>query len=94
MGHAHRRSEAAQGIIDAGKQALTISPGDVQGVNGFAQPGDHVNVIVTVDIEFGLTAVGESPIFGIPGDTGGDGTEGEAPAKPWSFPTPVSCSRT
>ncbi len=63
-------------IIETGKQALTISPGDVQGVNGFAQPGDHVNVIVTVDIEFGLTAVGNQPSFGIPGDTG-DGTEGE-----------------
>lgn len=64
-------------LIDAGKQAITISPGDVQGINGFAQPGDLVNVIVTVEIEFDATALGQAPDFGIPGDTGGGGTEGE-----------------
>lgn len=67
--------------IPEGKQALTISPGDVQGVNGFVEPGDLVNVIVTLDIEFDLTEVGQAPDFGIPTDTGAEGTTGEAPAE-------------
>jgi len=58
--------------ISAGKQALTISPGDVQGINGFAQPGDLVNVMVTVDLEVGLTATSEAPSFGVPTQTGTD----------------------
>jgi Flp pilus assembly protein CpaB len=58
--------------IAAGKQALTISPGDVQGINGFAQPGDLVNVMVTVDLEVGLTAASQAPSFGVPTQTGTD----------------------
>lgn len=65
--------------ITTGKQALTISPGDVQGVNGFAQPGDLVNVIVTVDLEVGLTAGAQAPDFGVPGATGTN-EEGESEA--------------
>ncbi|MGF1668326.1 MAG: Flp pilus assembly protein CpaB [Acidimicrobiia bacterium] len=63
--------------IAAGKQALTISPGDVQGINGFAQPGDLVNVMVTVDLEVGLTAASQAPSFGVPNQTGTD-AEGNA----------------
>jgi Flp pilus assembly protein CpaB len=65
--------------IAAGKQALTISPGDVQGINGFAQPGDLVNVMVTVDLEVGLTAASQAPSFGVPSQTGTD-AEGNAEA--------------
>jgi pilus assembly protein CpaB len=54
-------------LIPEGKQAITVSPGAVQGVNGFVRPGDRVNIIITVDIEFRLTALAqESPDFGIP----------------------------
>lgn len=59
-------------LIEPGKQAVTVSPGDVQGVNGFPQPGDLVNVIVTVDIEFDQTVVGSTPDFGIPTEDGGE----------------------
>lgn len=53
-------------LIGEGNQALTISPGQIQGVNGFVQPGDKVNMIVTLDIDFELTALTEVPDFGIP----------------------------
>jgi pilus assembly protein CpaB len=52
-------------LIPSGKQAITISTDAVRGVNGFIKPGDRINVIVTIDIEFNLIPV-ESPIFGIP----------------------------
>ncbi|MFQ5522473.1 MAG: Flp pilus assembly protein CpaB [Acidimicrobiia bacterium] len=38
--------------IPSGKQALTVSTGQVQGVNGFIEPGDRINMIITIDIEF------------------------------------------
>jgi Flp pilus assembly protein CpaB len=38
--------------IPSGKQALTISTGNVQGVNGFIEPGDRINMIITISIEF------------------------------------------
>lgn len=62
-------------LIPEGKQAITVSPGAVQGVNGFVRPGDRVNIIITVEIEFRLTALAqESPDFGIPvEDTTADG---------------------
>jgi pilus assembly protein CpaB len=62
-------------LLQTGMQAITISPGDIQGVNGFANPGDHINVIVTLSLEASLTGV-QQPSFGIPGDTG-DGTDTE-----------------
>lgn len=52
--------------ISEGKQAITISPGAIQGVNGFVQPGDRINAIITIDIDFALTALAEEPEFGIP----------------------------
>ena len=62
-------------LLPTGMQAITISPGDIQGVNGFANPGDRVNVIVTLSLEASLAAI-DLPSFGIPGETedpAGDG---------------------
>jgi pilus assembly protein CpaB len=59
--------------IPSGKQALTVSTDQVRGVNGFIQPGDRINAILTLDIEFELLP-GEGPGFGIPE---GEDTEGE-----------------
>jgi Flp pilus assembly protein CpaB len=55
-------------LIPSGKQALTISTDAVRGVNGFVRPGDLVNLIVTLDIEFSQIPV-DSPIFGVPTET-------------------------
>ena len=64
-------------LIPSGKQALTISTDAVRGVNGFVRPGDLVNLIITLDIEFNQIPV-DSPIFGIPTETtAADGTGGE-----------------
>ncbi len=43
--------------IPSGKQAITISTGNVQGVNGFVEAGDRINMIITLDIEFDLIPV-------------------------------------
>jgi Flp pilus assembly protein CpaB len=43
--------------IPSGKQALTISTSNVQGVNGFVEAGDRINMIITLDIEFDLIPV-------------------------------------
>lgn len=40
--------------IPSGKQALTIGANNLQGVNGFVEPGDRVNLIITVDLRFDL----------------------------------------
>ena len=64
-------------LIPSGKQALTISTDAVRGVNGFVRPGDMINLIITLDIEFTQIPV-DSPIFGIPTETtAADGTGGE-----------------
>ncbi|CAN5849521.1 hypothetical protein BH23ACT5_BH23ACT5_22140 [soil metagenome] len=55
--------------ILAGKQALTISTDQIRGVNGFIRPGDRLNAILTIDIEFDLLP-GEGPGFGIPTEDG------------------------
>lgn len=64
-------------LIPSGKQAMTISTDAVRGVNGFVRPGDLINLIITLDIEFNQIPV-DSPIFGVPTDT--TGTEGEPAA--------------
>lgn len=64
-------------LIGEGLQAITISPGSVQGVNGFVEPGDRINVIVSLDIEARLIPQGEAPDLGLPTEPGGEG-EGEA----------------
>lgn len=59
-------------LIGEGKQAITIAPGQVQGVNGFVRPGDRINAIITLDIALNLTAVGQ-PSFGVAGAQTGEG---------------------
>lgn len=44
-------------VIPAGKQALTIQVGQVQGVNGFIEAGDLINMIITIDIPADLIPV-------------------------------------
>lgn len=54
-------------LLAEGTQAITISPGAIQGVNGFVQAGDRINAIITLSIDFELTALAEdAPDFGIP----------------------------
>jgi Flp pilus assembly protein CpaB len=64
-------------LIPSGKQAMTISTDAVRGVNGFVRPGDLINLIITLDIEFNQIPV-DSPIFGVP--TEPTPPEGEAAA--------------
>jgi len=40
--------------LASGNQAITISTSDIQGVNGFVEAGDRINMIITLDIEFDL----------------------------------------
>lgn len=61
-------------LISEGMMAMTISPGDVQGVNGFVQPGDKINVIGSFALEFDPAALGQTPDFGIPVAEGTDPT--------------------
>jgi Flp pilus assembly protein CpaB len=66
--------------IPSGKQALTISTSNVQGVNGFVEAGDRINMIITLDIEFDLIPVDFEGIT-LPDDeptTGDETTETEA----------------
>jgi Flp pilus assembly protein CpaB len=64
-------------LIPSGKQAITISTDAVRGVNGFVRPGDLINLIVTLEIEFNQIPV-DSPIFGIPAEPAPtDGTAAE-----------------
>ncbi|HEY5890546.1 MAG TPA: Flp pilus assembly protein CpaB [Acidimicrobiia bacterium] len=37
-------------LIPSGKQAMALGLDEIRGVNGFVQPGDRVNLIVTLDI--------------------------------------------
>ncbi len=53
-------------LLTPGTQAITISSGQVQGVNGFVEPGDLLNAIITLDIDFNLTALGQEQDFGLP----------------------------
>ncbi len=62
-------------LIPSGKQAMTISMDTVRGVNGFVEAGDHVNLIITLDIEFRLIPDEFSGINVAPPDPD---TEGEA----------------
>lgn len=60
--------------IPSGKQALTVSTDQVKGVNGFIQPGDRINAILTIDIEFQLLPE-NAPGFGIPQEEPAEGEE-------------------
>jgi Flp pilus assembly protein CpaB len=55
--------------IPSGKQALTVSTSNVQGVNGFVEAGDRINMIITLDIAFDQLPV-ESDGVTLPPDTG------------------------
>lgn len=55
-------------LIASGNQAITISTSDVQGVNGFVEPGDRINMIITLDIEFDLLPVDGGPTLPVEGD--------------------------
>lgn len=58
--------------IPSGKQALTVSTDQIKGVNGFIRPGDRINAILTIDIEFDLLP-DSAPGFGVPSDEGDEG---------------------
>jgi len=58
--------------IGSGNQAITISTSDVQGVNGFVEAGDRINMIITLDIEFDQIPIEGAPTLPPP--------EGETPA--------------
>ena len=47
--------------IASGNQAITISTSDVQGVNGFVEAGDRINMIISLDIEFDNIPVDGAP---------------------------------
>jgi Flp pilus assembly protein CpaB len=65
--------------IPSGKQALTITTGNVQGVNGFVEPGDRINMIITIEIEFDKIPVDFEGITLPPEETTGTtAPEGEA----------------
>ncbi len=56
--------------IPSGKQVLTVSTGNVQGVNGFIRAGDRINMIITIDIEFSDIPIGqEVPTLPTEGET-------------------------
>ncbi|HUG31704.1 MAG TPA: RcpC/CpaB family pilus assembly protein [Acidimicrobiia bacterium] len=59
--------------IASGNQALTISTSDIQGVNGFVEAGDRINMIISLDIEFDLIPIEGAPTLPPP--------EGEEPAE-------------
>jgi Flp pilus assembly protein CpaB len=59
--------------IASGNQAITISTSDVQGINGFAEAGDRINMIITLDIEFD-----QIPIEGAPTLPPAEGETAEA----------------
>jgi len=47
--------------IASGNQAITISTSNIQGVNGFVEAGDRINMIITLDIEFDLIPLDDIP---------------------------------
>jgi Flp pilus assembly protein CpaB len=55
--------------IASGNQAITISTSDIQGVNGFVEAGDRINMIITIDIEFDLIPIEGVPVLPDPEET-------------------------
>ena len=68
-------------LIPSGKQALTIGTDSITGVNGFVEPGDRVNMIITLDLEFDLLPPGFSGVVVAPEDEEPPPTEEEAAAE-------------
>lgn len=62
--------------IPSGKQAMTISVDNIRGINGFVEPGDRINMIITLDIGFDLLP---DDFSGVSVEPGTEGTEGVAP---------------
>ena len=63
--------------IPSGKQAITISTSNVQGVNGFVEAGDRINMIITLDIEFEQIPVDFEGVTLPDAGTGDEGTTAE-----------------
>ena len=64
--------------IASGNQAITISTSDIQGVNGFVEAGDRINMIITLDIEFQNIPIEGAPTLPPPeGETPGEEAEEE-----------------
>jgi Flp pilus assembly protein CpaB len=63
--------------IGSGNQAITISTSDIQGVNGFVEAGDRVNMIITLDIEFADIPIEGSPTLPPPEGEDPEATPGE-----------------
>jgi len=61
--------------IASGNQAITISTSDIQGINGFVEAGDRINMIITLDIEFDLIPIEGAPT--LPPPEGEEPVEGE-----------------
>ncbi|MGD2060484.1 MAG: Flp pilus assembly protein CpaB [Acidimicrobiia bacterium] len=56
--------------IASGNQAITISTSDVQGVNGYVEAGDRINMIITLDIQFDLLPIEGTPTLPETGEGG------------------------
>jgi len=53
--------------IPSGKQAMTISADNIRGINGFVEPGDRINMIITIDLPEDLlpdelSGIAEQPV--------------------------------
>lgn len=53
--------------IPSGKQAMTISVDNIKGINGFVEPGDRINMIITIDLPEDLlpdelSGIAEQPV--------------------------------
>ena len=66
--------------IPSGKQAMTISLDNIKGVNGFVEPGDRINMIITLDIPEDL----------LPDELGGIAEQPVAPTEEGAAPTEVA----
>lgn len=64
--------------IPSGKQAMTISVDNVRGVNGFVEPGDRINMMITLDIGFELLPDDFSGVTVDPPSVDGEGAPAEA----------------
>lgn len=63
--------------IASGNQAITISTNNIQGINGFVEAGDRVNMIITLDIELDLIPGTDGLPTLPPDDTTGTTVAGE-----------------
>ena len=66
--------------IPSGKQAITISTSNVQGINGFVEAGDRINMIISLDIEFEQIPVDFEGVTLPDAGTGADGGTTTDPA--------------